>query len=277
MPSLPNGLGESTGAGWANAKPVHISGTVHYVDSATGDNAYDGTSRLAPVATIAQAISDASSGDVIVLMDGHAETLTAEQSIAKNLTIIGGGRSDGKPTVKFTMNNAANATMFGVTGTGTPAYVRLHNIWIEENLQANTGPRIASSCNTLFHMSYCYFECGQHDDGTALEVSSSAGSAIIENTTFISTAALNSAMPHSAIQTGGTIYNVTLNGVVVDGGTVGFAEQYAVDLDDNAVTDIFAIGCSLLRGADMQASPSSGASSFINPQTTSGAVVVVGT
>jgi hypothetical protein len=277
MPDLPNGLGESTGAGWANAKPVNLSGTAYYVDSATGNNSYDGTSRLAPVATLAQAVSDASSGDVIVLMDGHTETLTAVLNINKNLTIVGGGRTDGKPTVKFTMNNAANAIMFNITGTGTPAYVRLHNVWIEENLQANTGARIASTCDTLFHMSSCYFECGQHDDGAALLLESSAGTALIENTTFISTATLNSARPHSAIQTSGTIYSVIMNGVIVDGGTVGFAEQYPVDLDDNAATDVFAISCSLLRGADMQASPTAGTSSFINAQTTSGAVVVTGT
>jgi hypothetical protein len=147
-------------------------------------------------------------------MDGHTETLTAVLNINKNLTIVGGGRTDGKPTVKFTMNNAANAIMFNITGTGTPAYVRLHNVWIEENLQANTGARIASTCDTLFHMSSCYFECGQHDDGAALLLESSAGTALIENTTFISTATLNSARPHSAIQTSGTIYSVIMNGVL---------------------------------------------------------------
>jgi len=276
MSNLPSGLGESSGAGWANAQPVDISGTAYYVSSSAGNDTYGGTSRLAPKATLSSAYTAASSGDVIVLMDGHAETLTAVQNIAKNISIIGGGRSDGKPTVKLTMNNAANASMLNVTGTGTPAYVRLHNIWFEENSQANTGARVVGNCNTLFHMSYCYFECGQHDDGAAVTIASSAGTALIENTTFISTATLASARPHSAIQTSGTVYCAMFNGVTVDGGTVGFAEQYPVDLDDNAVTDTFAISCSFLRGADVQASPSAGTSSFINPQTTSGAVVIKG-
>lgn len=55
------------------------TGSVFYVHSGTGSNSNDGTSPSTPVATLDYAVGKctASKGDIIVLMPGHAETLTA--------------------------------------------------------------------------------------------------------------------------------------------------------------------------------------------------------
>lgn len=116
----------------AKLQPRNFSGTlnlayygdVFYVNSGTGsDTAYNGKSAGQPFATIAAAVAaaTASNDDVILVMPGHAETVTAAITVSKaGLSIIGLGNGMRRPSV--TGNGTIDA--FDVTG----ANVLIENI-----------------------------------------------------------------------------------------------------------------------------------------------------
>lgn len=246
---LPNGVGESTGDTLATAKPLLISGDVWYVHGSTGSDAYNGRDATKPLATLGQAHTNATSGDIIVLKDGHTETLTSLLSITKTVTIVGGGTSGGKPTVKLTNNSAAAGLLDLVTGGAA----ELRNIWFNANAQTNAVARVKIS-SAAVKIIGCYFECGATDTGPAIEMVGANAGGLIRNTTLISTATVLTAQPESAIKlTGGTGMSwLTLDGVVVDGGTVGWSNFYAVDLSAALNIVLRVESMSLLRGSDMK-------------------------
>lgn len=92
-----------------------VGGDVFFVDSGA-DKANDGNLGVhptnSPCATIAgaYALCTADAGDFIVVMPGHAETLTAVVSLNKaGVTIIGVGNGDNRPTI--TVNAAVDGWM----------------------------------------------------------------------------------------------------------------------------------------------------------------------
>lgn len=89
-------------------------GDIYYVSSLIGSDSNTGTRPLAgnsgPVATFAaaKALCAADSGDVIVLLEGHAENIANATTVVLNLAgiqVIGIGRGTKRPT--FTFTNAA--------------------------------------------------------------------------------------------------------------------------------------------------------------------------
>jgi len=91
------------------------TGKYIFVDSVTGSNGNNGSSPTQPVASIsaAQDLATASKGDVVVIMPGHAETLTAVVTLSKaGVTYLGLGQGLLKPTI--TGNGAVD--MFSLTG-----------------------------------------------------------------------------------------------------------------------------------------------------------------
>lgn len=267
---FPNGLGASLGDQVVVGKPMRISGNVWYVDDSGTDAASPvGKNRWAPLATLAQAVTNAAGGDVIVLMDGHAETISGTLTITKNLTIVGEGQSDGKPTVKLTNGTGEGNSMISTTGASPGDYLSLRNIWFEECTQSNTDPRIlATSDLTLFEMRGCYLEGGANDQGAMLSVSSAVTS--IVDTVFISTSTTTD-KPELAITGTSTNIVLMLDGVTIDGGTVGWADPWAVDLSNGDTMIVLAESVSLLRGSDVNW-PSGGDLGYWNTQTSTGGV-----
>lgn len=95
---------------------LDLGGTVYYVSSVLGASTNDGMSPLAPVSTIAAAVSlcTASNNDIIVVMQKHAETITAAAGIALSkagVTLIGVGNKNQRPTITFTTANTATMTV----------------------------------------------------------------------------------------------------------------------------------------------------------------------
>lgn len=93
MPVLPGGIPPTTGK-------------VFFVHSGTGSSGNDGLSPIAPLATIDQAVNKctASQGDVIVVMPGHAETISSATSLVVDvagISIIGLGIGRNKPILTF--------------------------------------------------------------------------------------------------------------------------------------------------------------------------------
>lgn len=83
------------------------TGNVYYVDSGSGNDSGDGTTSSAPFATLDYAVGKctASNGDVIVLMPGHAETITADSGVdidVAGITVLGLGYGAARPTFTFT-------------------------------------------------------------------------------------------------------------------------------------------------------------------------------
>ena len=249
----PNGAGESLGDALITEEPLYSTGSVWYVNSATGTDAASpaGRNRSKPLATLEQAHTNASAGDIIVLMDGHSETLTSALTLSKAVAIVGAGKSSGKPTVKFTINSSSSY-LFNVTGDD----VQLKNIWIEENSQANALTKIVVSGDG-FRMIGCYVEANDNDDAACLSVHAGNGMRI-ESTIFISTSTTTTTQPKSAIEVTLESNDLELKDVTLDGGTVGWSDFYAFDATDNAINRLKATGVNLLNGSDMDLTGSTG-------------------
>lgn len=255
---LPSGIGDTTGYSLATTSPFEVNGNVWYVHFGTGTDAVSpaGQNRNAPLKTLAQASTNAGAGDIIVLMDGHVETLTAKVTINEDITVIGAGTSGGYPTAKITNNQAAAA---GIELSGGNMH-QLRNIWFTTNSQACSAATVRiddAGATGTFIIDGCYFECDANDNTFALEIDT-CSVAIIKNTTFISTATSLANQPYAAIgvdTTALTITAVMMIGVVIDGGTYGWSNYHAVELSQNASnlpTMVNIEGMSLLRGSDMR-------------------------
>jgi hypothetical protein len=240
----PGGLGASTGDALVTSSGLHLTDGlfVRYVDSATGNDSATGLNREQPLATLAAAVSAASAGDIIVLMDGHAETLTSQQNVATQLIIVGEGSSSGKPTVKLTMNASSAATLY-VTADGT----EIRNIWFEEHAQANDQSHLnvaAASCK----IQGCYFEGDENSNAELLYLGSGCNDTMIRNCTMVSTATSVTDPPENAFRAGAAISDLDIDGLTIDGGTVGWDTGHGYD-ETAAVTRLRAMNVSLLRGS----------------------------
>lgn len=123
-PLLPGNGSTSTGGA------IPFATQYWYVCNRTGANGSDGNEGTAdmPFATIDFAIGKctADAGDVIVVMSGHAETLTAAGSITcdvAGITIVGEGQGADRPTLTFgtattasVLITAANTTISNIIG-----------------------------------------------------------------------------------------------------------------------------------------------------------------
>ena len=94
------------------------TGNYWFVSSTLGNDGNLGTSASSPFGTIGRALTSgfaaANQGDVIVVMPGHTETITAAAGINLNVagvTIVGLGTGLNKPTINFTTSTAATFKM----------------------------------------------------------------------------------------------------------------------------------------------------------------------
>lgn len=265
MPTFFNGIGEPLGDTLVTAKPLITSGLIWYVDSSIGVNDVSprGLSSTEPLATLAQAVTNASNGDTIVLLDGHTETLGAGGvTVSKNLIIVGSGSSGGLPTVKL--------TPFGedvVALTVSGAAVQLRNIWFEERTVDSTVNSTIVVSGANFQMIGCYCQQGQYDYAS-LELAAGADRARIVNTTFISTATSLTAQANAAMISSAALTDLDMDGVVFSNGTHGFSGAYACNLTAAAVTRLRAQSLSLLLSANMALHAST--IGHVNVQTSTG-------
>lgn len=106
------------------------TGSVFFVHSGTGANGNPGTDPARPLATIDYAIGlcTASKGDIILVMPGHAENVSAAGGITADIagiSIIGLGNGNNRPTLSFSATaatfaiSAANVTVANIRVTST--------------------------------------------------------------------------------------------------------------------------------------------------------------
>lgn len=108
------------GMQWVDSfyRPNTPPGNVLYVHSGTGTSTGPGFSPEAPYSTIDAAINatTATNGDVILVLPGHAETITGAAGFALDVagvSVIGLGEGESRPVVTFTTSTAATATISG--------------------------------------------------------------------------------------------------------------------------------------------------------------------
>ena len=138
--------------------PMWTTGNVFFVNSATGSNTVsDGKDPIHPVATLAQAISKAtaSNGDLIIVMPGHAETVTTSRAINKaGITIMGLGNGDLRPTFTLT----GQVPLFSVSA----ANVSVHNIkFYSATASTSYAMNLLRVAASNFTLSDCEFRTAQ--------------------------------------------------------------------------------------------------------------------
>lgn len=242
-----NGPGELLGDQLATGKPYYFTASTWFVNSAVGTDGAGsaGLDREKPLATLGQAITNASAGDTVILMDGHSETLTAVLAINKQLFIAGGGSSGGIPTVSFTMNAAA-ADTFNVSAGNT----EIRNIWFKESAQANTGGTggkihtSASGCRIIG----CYFSMGANDAYAGILADTAPTSLRVESCTFISTATSRAVRPAQGLTVRTAASDVEVYNCIFSDGAVGFSSR-AFDTSTVTITRLRIFNLSLLLGA----------------------------
>lgn len=260
MPQWISGIGQNLGDLLVTQGPLITSYSVAFVNSAMGNDTYDGTDVDTPFATLAHAItSESGTAGIIVLMSGHTETLTGTITPPAGTIIVGAGSSGGKPTVKLKLNAAATAMV-----TCSNAGVQLRNIWFQASQQTNATSKVKfTGINGL--VSGCYFECGATDTGANIELGTGSSGTRVENTTIISTATTVTAQPQYGLNASAALTDIDIIGCVFSGGTSGFS-SWALNLS-SVVTRQRVEGLSLLLGADAIFGSSTG---IVMPTTVTG-------
>ncbi len=251
---LPNGLGDyTTGDSLSYATPLLVSGNVWYVQSTTGVDAVSpaGLNATKPLATLAQAITNAANGDIIVLTGSHTELLSSAVTINKTLTIVGAVSSAGLPSAQFSRTGGAAANLFTITAAG----VQLRNIrFPATETSAVATARIAASGARL-RLVGCYVESGVYDTGPALSLAAGADQAEVKNCTFIASSLTTG--PESAIKSGAALTQLRIYSTTVSAGNTSWSNYFAVDLSAGAVTELQIEDLSLLFGSDLKLHASS--------------------
>jgi hypothetical protein len=244
----PLGIGESLGDDLLINGPLVHTGQVWWVNSATGSDAASprGLERHRPLATLQQAVTNASNGDIIVLMDGHTETIASTVTISERLTIVGSGSSSGIPTARLGVTG--DRVMLDITGDR----VELRNIRFNARSTAGEPPAKVAVTGDGFRMRGCYLEAGNNDSG-AVSLYLGGDYPEIRSTTFISTASAVATAPGPAISPEVQV-GCYIEDCVFDGGTVGWASGYAIEQNglNTATTDFRAQNITLTRGSDVR-------------------------
>lgn len=160
LSNFPNGLTSFGCPVLPAAVPEVLTGSVFFVDSNTGSDDNDGTTKDLPFATLDEALGHctANKGDIIYLMPGHAETITGAGGITidkAGVSIIGLGRYDARPA--FLMDGATTVT----------ALVTAANATIK-NCVFRAGHADIAVCFTItakgFRLESCLFEQNAVDE-----------------------------------------------------------------------------------------------------------------
>lgn len=264
-----SGIGGTTGGYLTTLLPLRSSVDVWYVHSGTGSDAASprGKQRNYPLATLAQALTNATTDDIIVCLSGHTETLTASQvfGVAEpGITVIGEGLGASRP--KFTRN--FNGVMFDIQADD----IVLENLYFPASGTASAASRTRTNGVNRTIIENCYFECGSNDTGAAYDIVSGSGSITIRNTTFISTAAAPASAPALGITAPAGLGLLTMYRVTFDGGSSGWSNPYAFSSTTTAITRLRATEIDLLNDSDMLIH--SGSTGYITIRNKSGSAKV---
>lgn len=244
-----NGFGGASGSSVATSKPTYAlnGGHVWYVSSLTGSDAASprGEDRIKPLATAAQAVTNATAGDTIVFLAGHTEALAAAITTKLGLKFVSEGT--GSSAAKFTC--ASTAGCFNIT-TGCA----LSGLYFPASTVAATNARIDVATAAPVLIENCYFEMGASDTTAAIRWGSVASSVglTLAGCSFVANAGTQAAIALSVVTNAASA--LVLSSVTLDGATVGFSDfviKLAVavtNIDARAVTQANNAHVSLAAG-----------------------------
>jgi hypothetical protein len=265
-----SGIGGSSGSELATASRLYSSGFVWYVSFSSGTDAASpaGRERNRPLKTLSQAYTNASAGDVIVLLSGHTETLTSAQTLGKaGLLVIGEGSGTTRPT--FTRGDDVN--VFNVTAAG----VLIDNIIFNDTFATAVNPAAVKTASTETVLKNCQFQMG--DDlvdvaaNIGFEMVTGAGQVRIEDTRFVVVSDATY-RPASAIKVTNAMSDLELSGVTLDGGPVGWAQPYAFN-GAAAITRLTTLNVDLYNDSDITLA--TGTTGNVHVRSTTGSAKVV--
>jgi hypothetical protein len=204
-----NGAGGSSGADLATLKPLYTPGTVYYVgNTVTGNSDSNaGTERTLPWATASHAQATVSSGDSVVFLAGHSESIGSLITWSQTgLSLVGEG--SGTTIPRFT--NATGATMWSITGAGyllDTLYFPSSSVTASTRISTNVAGHIFNALS---------FDCGTNDTGTSLLLSGTGANNVrVTNSVFKAVAAC----PGLGINNTGAISDLALDNVTFDAGS----------------------------------------------------------
>jgi hypothetical protein len=264
-----SGIGGTVGGYLTTLLPLRSSVDVWYVHSGTGSDAASprGKQRNYPLATLSQALTNATTDDIIVCLAGHTETLGASVTFGvgePGITVIGEGTGSSRP--KFTRN--FNGVMFDIAADD----IVLENLYFPASTTASAASRTRTNGVNRTIIENCYYECGANDTGAAYDIVSGSGSIAIRNTTFISTSTGPTTAPALAITVPAGLGLLTMYRVTFDGGASGWSNPFAFSSTTTAITRLRATEIDLLNDSDMLIH--SGSTGYINVRNKSGSAKV---
>jgi|GEM_PF-4767533 len=243
--SFPNGLGGVLGTSLAIGGPIYTTGTFTYVDFVNGLNANTGTNREQPKKTLGNAVASLSGLDnVIVLINNHAETLTADVNIS-SVMVVGEGSASGIPTATITLGSYRL-----ISDSGSGSQLRgIKFVHAPGVLQAGIDVNASG-----FHMEDCYVVGSGL--GRALEMFGQASSAKIINSTFI--AATTGGVPASLMRSAAAITDLYMKGVTFSNGGTYCSSGFSLDFSSGEHVRLRIEELNLLLGADAKFNLSAG-------------------
>lgn len=233
--SWPNGLA-GTGPSLATVLGDYFSGAVYWLDTNLGNNSNAGTERELPVKTLAQAYTNASAGDIIVIEAGSYESISSSQTLGKaGLMIIGLGTGASRP--RYTASGTVD--MFSITAAAT----KIFNLYFPASTAVATSRVTTAAAET--EVNGCYFECGASDTVASMVVASGGNGCRVINSPFVTTAA----RPAIGLSVTGAVTDLYVENGVFDGGSYGWTD-YAMKVSA-AATRMFVNGITLNNRADL--------------------------
>lgn len=262
---------------------ILTSGSVYWVSSTTGSNGNSGTEPSRPFATIDYAIGrcTANKGDVILVMPGHTESVTAAGGIdcdVAGISIIGLGNGSNRPKISFSTSTSADIDidaanvriknivfdLTGIDALAAPIDVNAANFTLEDceiiiaNATAQATLAILTDANASgMVVKNCLFY-GSDDAGATAAIRLVGGSNIlIKDNIFVGSygAAVGAISNITTAVTnlyiiGNHIHNRTSNStkaITLLDGTVGFIANNRMQIL-SGTAPISAAGCSWVGG-----------------------------
>lgn len=242
-----NGVDADGGPSLITALRLLSSGYIWYLGNASGgvDAASPvGRESQSPLATLAQAHTNAAAGDIIVVLPNHSEALVATQTFNKAGLILAFA---GTGTARGRFTRAADTTLFDITAAG----VIILNAWLPAStvLIAAANPKIkVSGASCLIEESQ--IDCGANDASPGIQLNTGADRFEINDTTIQSTSTSLTSRPLSAIKVNQAVSDMRAKNLVLDGGTVGWSRPHAFD-GTAAITRMLIRNEKQLRGSDV--------------------------
>ena len=235
--NFPNGI-TSYGVPVLGSAGITTTGNFFFVDSVTGSNGNSGLDPDHPLATIDTAVGKctASKGDIILVMPGHNESITAATSLVVDVagvSIIGLGVGNTRPTLDF--DNTAGSIEMDAANT------RLSNVVLVASVSAVVVGINVDADNVQIDNIRTTWEATGDDFVTMIDVDAVDYAVVVNNELFSEPAVAGAAEAirlddtHNTVVTGNKIIGTFSDAPIIGEGALGndcvIAENYLYNAD----------------------------------------------